>query len=194
MAIELYPWISVLEKVFHLLKLQKSTFMGWIYGILVLRPYSGLWLTSCLYSAEFYSFSWVHHLFIFSLWSDIVPSFTLMPKHSSLLLKCLASAGLSLQESPQSSSTGCAKLAEGRRENSGSLRLSLLSIFSKFPDKETDVGCKEHRSHKNLCICVRSNTLKQQLFITALANACEHLEDGETVSGTKIEGQRDEET
>lgn len=88
-----------------------------------------------------------------------------------------------MHKSPQSSLTGCAKLAEGRKETSGRLLLSFLNLFSKFPDKQTD-KCGTKGTQKTL-------EAKTAAFIPILTNMCD---DGETVSGTKIERQRDEKT
>lgn len=114
-----------------------------------------------------------------------MPSFTLMPKRSSLLLKCLASAGLRVHQSPQSSLTGCAKPAEGRTETSGRLLRSFLNLFLQVSWQTNG----ETRDKRDTGV-IKTLEAKTAAFIPILTNMCEHLDDGETVSGTRIETKR----
>lgn len=92
-----------------------------------------------------------------SLWSDMVPSFTLMPNSFSPPPPptALASAGLSEQESPQSSWAGCAKPAEGRTQPTGRLLLRFLNIphscppTPNFPTKRQTWDEKNTEKKKN---------------------------------------------
>lgn len=161
-----------------------STFMGWIYGIV--SPEAVLCV--CILQRSTSSLGSIISSFL-SLWSDIAPSFTLVPNSFLLLLMGLTSAAPSEQESPQSSSAGCAKPAEGQAQPAGRLLLRFLNIFSQFPERSGQTDKRgTRRTQRNLCVRVCINAVmgleaERAAFLTSLANMCEHLEDGETVSG-----------
>lgn len=125
-----------------------STFMGWIYGTVVLGFYSVLWSTSCLYSAEVYIFSRVHHLFI-SL--TLIRHRAIVHANAHQLLtppdgSCISRTEWARKSSEFIDRLSWLKVGRSRPEDYVSAFWTLSPNFLREADKQTNVGRKEHRN------------------------------------------------